>query len=62
MICTKPAVLTLQVWREVCCELPKVCEFLAQLQLRTIEQHRQDCLCSAGIVDHLLGKEDPGGS
>lgn len=39
-------------------ELAQVGEFGSQLDLRSIHQNRQDGLCRARIVDHLVGEEE----
>ena len=44
---------TSQRWRKICCEGLQICEGASQLEIRCVQQHRQNGLSGAGIADDL---------
>jgi hypothetical protein len=50
--------LTLHLCWKACREFPQLRELRAQLQLRSVHEHTDDCLRGAGVGDDLTGEED----
>jgi hypothetical protein len=46
-------------WREIGGKFLEAGQLWAEIQLRTVQQHSQDGLCRAGIVNDLSREEDP---